>query len=100
MEPDGAKPDPTALAHPDASLREHPGRPGVPGAHRGQAHPRQNGRLQAVQDLPGRKGQVTYNFREFMLPRIEPIAALYKKITTRDLVFEFRQEQAFYQIKK
>ena len=35
-----------------------------------------------------------------MLPRIEPVAAIYKKITTRDLVFEFKHEQPFYSIKK
>ena len=38
--------------------------------------------------------------REFMEGRTEAIAALYKKVTTRDLVFEFRKEEAFYNNKK
>ena len=46
------------------------------------------------------KDRLGFKSREFMQARIEPIAALYKKVTTRDIVFEFKAEQAFFMVKK
>lgn len=38
--------------------------------------------------------------REFMAPRLEALTAIYKKITTRDLAFEFRPDHTFFETKK
>jgi len=38
--------------------------------------------------------------KDFMEKRVESIASLYKKMTTRTVTFEFREQKAFYEIKK
>jgi hypothetical protein len=38
--------------------------------------------------------------KEFMTPRLEALVLIYKKITTRDLAFEFKTDHSFYVIKK
>jgi len=38
--------------------------------------------------------------QDYMEKRCAPIASLYKKITTRDIAFEFKNEKPFYDIKK
>jgi small subunit ribosomal protein S7e len=40
------------------------------------------------------------NDKEFLEDRLDAIATVYKKLTTKDIVFEFRQEKPFYSIKK
>tara|TARA_B110000503_G_scaffold137537_1_gene221916 strand:+ start:2585 stop:2824 length:240 start_codon:yes stop_codon:yes gene_type:complete len=38
--------------------------------------------------------------KEFMAPRLEALSSVYKKITTRELAFEFRPDHTFYSTKK
>ena len=38
--------------------------------------------------------------KDFMAPRLESLVAIYKKITTRDLQFEFKTDHTFYVTKK
>jgi len=38
--------------------------------------------------------------RELIEDKLDTIAALYRKLTTRDVVFEFKEDRPFYTIKK
>jgi small subunit ribosomal protein S7e len=46
------------------------------------------------------KIQLDAKDKDFMERRVDTIAQLYKKITTRDVTFDFKAEQTFYEIKK
>jgi len=38
--------------------------------------------------------------KDFMGARLEALQAIYKKITTRDIVFEFRADHTFFETRK